>query len=196
MPVSYKNRKGVTYYLCQGQTKTGKPRYYFAREPKEDSPAQVPEGYRISESVNGKVSLVIVRPQIIFSEELAIVEKAIRRHPKSEDYRVDIKKNQIVVYEREGPDMDSFVESFSKIGLFPADEVRRKVSKILIEDAHYRPILRFTLEGPKERTFKVERWSFLGGIDDWIDIGQFGKLDELANRLIPLLGTDDFFDSY
>src|SRR5947207_1438331 len=31
MPVSYTNRKGVTYTLYRGQTKTGKPRYYFGR---------------------------------------------------------------------------------------------------------------------------------------------------------------------
>jgi len=34
MPVTYTNRKGHTYYLCQGVTKTGKSRYYFAREPR------------------------------------------------------------------------------------------------------------------------------------------------------------------
>lgn len=34
MPVIYINRKGWTYYLCQTVTKTGKPRYYFAREQK------------------------------------------------------------------------------------------------------------------------------------------------------------------
>ena len=106
MPVSYTNRKGVTYYLCQSLTKTGKPRYYFSREPKEASPEQIPEGCRISESVNGIVSLVIDRPQLIFPEELAVVEKEISRHPKSENYRVDIKKDQIVVYERQGPDVD------------------------------------------------------------------------------------------
>ena len=29
MPVSYTNRKGVAYTLYRGQTRTGKPRYYF-----------------------------------------------------------------------------------------------------------------------------------------------------------------------
>ncbi len=29
MPVMYTNRKGMTYYLCQGKTASGKPRYYF-----------------------------------------------------------------------------------------------------------------------------------------------------------------------
>jgi|GEM_PF-3959171 len=38
MPISYTNRKGSTLYLCQGTTKTGKVRYYFAREPKGNEP--------------------------------------------------------------------------------------------------------------------------------------------------------------
>jgi hypothetical protein len=40
MPITYTNRKGVTYHLCRGVTKTGKPRYYFAREPKSDLPSR------------------------------------------------------------------------------------------------------------------------------------------------------------
>jgi hypothetical protein len=31
MPVTYTNRKNVTYYLGQTVTKTGKPRYTLAR---------------------------------------------------------------------------------------------------------------------------------------------------------------------
>lgn len=196
MPVSYKNRKGVTYYLCQGQTKTGKTRYYFAREPNEDSPEEMPEGYRISESVNGIVSLVIDRPQLIYPEEMAVVEKAIRRHPKSEDYRAAIKKNQILVYERQGPDVDRILEVLEDFTLIPPDEPRRQVREKLIEGAQYSPIIRFNLKDSRERTFEVERWCFLGKIEDWIDIWQPGKLDELVKKLIPKLGTDAFFDLY
>jgi hypothetical protein len=36
MPFTYTNRRGDTYYLCQSTTKTGKPRYVFAREQRED----------------------------------------------------------------------------------------------------------------------------------------------------------------
>jgi hypothetical protein len=31
MPISYTNRKGITYTLYRGETKTGKPRFYFGR---------------------------------------------------------------------------------------------------------------------------------------------------------------------
>jgi len=58
MPITYANRKGLTYYLCKTVTKSGKPRYVFTREPKGEPVEQVPEGYAIRESVNGVVSLV------------------------------------------------------------------------------------------------------------------------------------------
>ena len=74
MPITYTNRKGVTYYLCRGVTKTSKPRYYFAREPKSEPVEQIPEGFKISESVNGIVSLVRDRPALIQPEEARYLE--------------------------------------------------------------------------------------------------------------------------
>ncbi len=196
MSVKYTNRKGVTYYLCQGMTKTGQVRYHFAREPKSDSPDQIPEGFRISESVNGKVYLVKDLPQIIFPEELAIVEKAIGRHFKKDDYRADIKKDQIVIYERLGPDVDALASLFGGVSRLPPDKVKKILDEQLGDTARYNPIMRFILKDRTERIYIAERWSFLGDIDDWIDIGASGKLDDLARELIPKLDTDDFYDLF
>jgi hypothetical protein len=52
MSITYTNRKGVTLYLCRSVTKTGKPRYYFAREQKGEPVEAIPEGYRVGESVS------------------------------------------------------------------------------------------------------------------------------------------------
>ena len=82
MPVTYTNRKGTTYFLCKGTTKTGKPRYFFAREPKGEAINAIPEGYQIEESVNGIVSLAKDRPRLIAPEETTAVEAALKRHPK------------------------------------------------------------------------------------------------------------------
>lgn len=72
MPVTYTNRKGVTYYLCRGVTKTGKPRYYFAREIKGEPVDEIPEGFTISESVNAVVSLVRDHPSQILPNEIGL----------------------------------------------------------------------------------------------------------------------------
>ena len=100
MPVTYTNRKGYTYYLCRGVTKTGKPRYYFARELKGEPVEEIPEGYEISESVNGIVSLVKARPAQIRPEEIEAVRAAVERHPKPHNYRVNVKPDRIEVSAR------------------------------------------------------------------------------------------------
>lgn len=196
MPVTYTNRKGHTYYLYQGMTKTGKLRYYFTRQQKDGSPDQIPDGYRISESVNGVVSLVIDRPQLILPQEVASVEAALARHPKSRDYRVAVQKNQIVIYERLEPDVDTLSEIFGEFSPLPSDIVKRRLQEQLDKTARFNPIMCFILVDQEERNFKAERWCYLGNVEDWIDIGESGRIDNLARRLVPKLGTDDFFELY
>src|SRR5438270_7792681 len=83
MPISYTNRKGKTYVLYRGQTRTGKPRYYFGYpDQSEGEPVtELPPGFTISESVNGVVSLVKVRPSLIQPEEVAAFEAEVQQHP-------------------------------------------------------------------------------------------------------------------
>jgi hypothetical protein len=196
MPVVYTNRKSRTYYLCQGTTKTGKVRYFFACHPKDGSPDQIPEGYRISESVNGVVSLVKDRPQLILPQEVASIEAALDRHPKGRDYRVAVQKNQIVIYERLGPDAELLSAIFGELSPLSPGIARKRVQEQLDKKARFSPIMRFILDDPGDRSFKAERWCYLGGIDDWVEIGETGRLDRLTRRLIPKLGTDAFFELF
>src|SRR5437762_982221 len=120
MPITYTNRRGVTFYLCQSTTKTGKPRYYFAREPRGSPVERVPEGFRISESANGLVSLERDRPSQILPAEVAAVEAAIARHPKPRDYHVGVKRDRIEISERLGSDSDHLLAALSGVlGLPP-----------------------------------------------------------------------------
>jgi hypothetical protein len=192
MPVTYTNWRGVTYYLCRGITKTGKPRYYFAREPKGEPVEQIPEGWKISESVNGTVSLVKDRPVQIRPEELKAVEAAVQRHPKSYNYRVAVRDNRIEIYERVGPDLDEFITGLGKVGLLVPG--RAEGLRELLEDrTRFTPVLRFILVDAEQRTFCTERWCYLGSIDDWIDVGPMGPVDRLARQWIPKLDTDALF---
>ena len=196
MPVTHTNRKGVTYYLRRTVTKTGKPRYVFAREPKGELVEQIPEGWRISESVNGIVSLVRDRPAQILPQELAAVEAAVGRHPKSHNYRVAVKRNRIEVYERVGPDADDVLNIFTKIGLGDPG-MRHRIEGLRADmdrRAQFTPALRFILADAEQRTFYTKRWCYLGSIDDWIHVGSRGPLDRLARQWIPRLGTDALFE--
>src|SRR6266566_8379779 len=97
MSISYTNRKGVTYTLYRGQTKTGKPRYYCGRPDQNQGEAvtELPASFTISESVNGVVSLVKERPSLIQPEEVATIEAAVQQHPQACGYRVGVKHDRI-----------------------------------------------------------------------------------------------------
>jgi hypothetical protein len=195
MPVSYTNRKGVTYTLYRGQTKTGKPRYYFGRPDQGQSEpvTELPPGYTIIESVNGVVSLTKDHPALIGPEEVAAVESTVQQHPEAHRYRVAIKGNRIEVYEQVGPDYnelarDLHLPSLSRPGL--AEELRALEERY----ARFTPVLRFILLDQARRLFGVQRMSSLGGIDDWLELGQTGPVAKLARAIIPTLGTEQFYE--
>ena len=196
MPVSYTNRKGVSYILYRGRTRTSKPRYYFGRPGQsQDEPVpDIPPGFTISESFNGVVSLVKDRPALIQPEEVAAVEAAIQQHPGARRYRVAVKGNRIEVYERVGPDYNALVSELHIPGLSRpglAEELRALEE----HHAHYTPVLRFTLLDPKLRLFSVERMCHLGSIDGWLELHvQTGSVSKLARELIPTLGTEQFYE--
>ena len=193
MPVTYTNCKGRTYYLCRGVTKTGKPRYYFSREPKGEPVEEMPEGYEIRESVNGVVSLAKKRPTQLSLREIEAVEAAVERHPKAENYRVDAKQDRITVYERVGPGAGDLIADFERAGLMISGRADR-LREILDRRARFTPVMRFTLVDAERRRFGVQRMLYRGGRERWIDLTERGPVDKLARRLIPLLGTEQFFE--
>ena len=196
MPVSYTNRKGVTYTLYRGQTRTGKPRYYFGRPGQDQGEpvSEIPPGFTISESVNGVISLAKDRPALIQPEEVAAVEAAVQQHPQARRYRVAVKGKRIEVYEQVGPDYNALVSELHIPGLSRpglAEELRDLEER----HAHYTAVLRFTLLDPKQRLFSVERMCYLGSIDGWLELhGQTGPVAKLAHALIPTLGTEQFYE--
>jgi hypothetical protein len=191
MPVTYSNRKGITYYLCRGVTKTGKPRYFFTREPKGELVAQIPTGFKISESVNGCVSLVKDRPMQLLPEEIAVVEAAMGRHPRARNYRISVKHDRIEIYEEVGPDAEDLIAALTAQELGTPDLAER-IRAERERYAQFTPVLRFILTNAKCRTFRAKRAPYFDGA--WIDWGKTGPIDRLARQLIPKLGTDQFFE--
>ena len=195
MPVTYTNRKGITYTLCQGVTKTGKPRYAFMRDPEGKRVVEkVPKGWEISESVNGIVSLVRGRVQKLLPGEIAAVEEAVRRHPKARNYRVNVRHDRIEVYEKAGPDLDGLVSGLKELGVLVGGR-EAKLQKVLDDRAQFAPVLQFILEDEGTRAYRAERWCYSGSIDGWLFVNT-GPAEQLARQMIPTLGTDEFFELF
>src|SRR5712692_799592 len=148
MPISYTNRKGVTYMLYRGQ---GEP------------VTELPPGFTISESVNGVVSLVKDHPSLIQPEEVAAIEAAVQQHPEARRYRVAVKRDRIEVYEQVGPDYDALLGELHMVGLSSPGLAER----LQAEEEHYArytPVFRFILLDPTRR-FGAQRMCYLGRVD-------------------------------
>jgi hypothetical protein len=98
---TYTNREGQTYYLHEGRTKTGKPRYFFAKTVREGALAEMPEGFEASESLNAVVS---VRRKgkhrsTISDADLKRVRDEVRRHAHLRAHEVRAERDAIIVHE-------------------------------------------------------------------------------------------------
>jgi hypothetical protein len=176
-------------------TKTGKPRYAFVRNPQDRRVVEeIPPGWTISESVNGIVSLVKERPQKLLPQEVTAVEEAVREHPKERNYRVNVRHDSIEVYESVGPDADGLISDLRGLG-FMTRTKEADLRAILEGSAQFTPVLRFILVDEEARIYRAERWCYSGSIDDWIYVDT-GPLEKLAQRMIPTLGTDAFFELF
>lgn len=191
MTIIHTNRKGKTYYLHQGTTKTGNPKYFFALRDEGDLVDTVPPGYEIYENPNGQVFLRRIRPQLITDEEVATVEAGMRQHCRLENYIVDVKKDAILIYTPD-QDVDLLAETFE---IFPGVQVER--AKAALQSVlSYSPMLQFVLVDEEKRLFETRRYCFLGSIDDWISISGAEPLSELVPTYVQYLGEDSYYDLY
>ncbi|MFW9262856.1 hypothetical protein [Nostoc sp. CALU 546] len=189
MPIKYENRKGQTYYLYQGITKTGKPKYFFSMKSEGHLVETMPDGYEIYENPNAQVFLRKVQPKIITDEERANVEEGIKKFSSLQDYQIDIKQEIITIYTA-----DQDVNLLSELLNFSGrNEMREGKTKLRLSIS-YSPMLRFVLIDRAQRTFLTQRYCFLGRIDDWIEIGKQGNLQGLVENYVKHLGQESFFE--
>ncbi|MBW1703537.1 MAG: hypothetical protein JRJ86_00025 [Deltaproteobacteria bacterium] len=199
MPVEYKNRRGKTYYLHEGRTKTGKPKYHFSLKNNGELVAEIPYGYEIYEHPGtGGVFLRKKLPQLITNIEKDAIEKELKKKEGSRRYLFDIKGKIITIWES-NQDIEVLRDLFRDVQ--PTSLNGRSDNVSAIEDminiaATYGPVMKFTIEDEKKRTFIAERYCFLGSIDDWIHIGEPDSLKNLVKKYLKHLDEDSFFDLF
>ncbi|WP_427159803.1 hypothetical protein ACQFX9_28095 [Aliinostoc sp. HNIBRCY26] len=189
MTINYVNRKGQLYYLHQGTTKTGKPKYFFSMKSEGNLLETIPDGYEIYENPNTQVFLRKVQPKVITDEEKAIVEAGVKQFSNLQDYQMDIKKEIITVYT---PDQD--INVLSSLINFSSQDKLSEAQNILKRSISYSPMLRFILIDEHQRIFITQRYCFLGRIDDWINIGESNNLQALVKKYVKHLGQESFFE--
>jgi hypothetical protein len=166
MAVHHVNRRDQTYYLHQGITKTGKPKYFFSKKSEGNLADGIPDSFEVYENPNAQVFLRKIQPKLITDEEVALVDQGMKQFSEVKYYLIDVKKDTIIIYEA-AQDVDALIELF---GIFPRAQ-EKGVQSILAKALSYSPIMQFVLIDEDRRTFITQRYCFRGSIDDWINIG-------------------------
>lgn len=202
MVIQYNNRVGKTYYLFEGKTKTGKPRYFFSLQQSGKGKAigKIPEGYETYEHPeNAQVFLRKKRPRLITDIEEHFVKKHVNSMKRSKRYRVDCKGEYITIYESDADTenlKDILGDLLNNIPTRPGVNADDAMTAILnMADQHYTAVLRFCLVDKKKRMFTVERFCFRGSIEDWIYLDGSGDFRKIVKKHVKILGTEEFFES-
>ena len=69
-----------------------------------------------------------------------------------------------------------------------------KLNDVFEKSLTYSPMLRFSLESEDQREFLVQRYCFLGSIDDWIHLESSSSLKDMVKKYCKHLGKESFFD--
>jgi hypothetical protein len=189
MAVIWKNRREDIYYLHEGRTKTGKPKYYFARSDKGMIVDNIPDGYEIYENPNAQVFLRKKLVSLIKDEELDLVERGVRQYADLKNFIVDRKERTMTVFlpDQDLEDLKAELQRFAFVST-------EKLNDVFEKSLTYSPMLRFSLESEDQREFLVQRYCFLGSIDDWIYLESSSSLKDMVKKYCTHLGKESFFD--
>jgi hypothetical protein len=189
MAVIWQNRREDIYYLHEGRTKTGKPKYYFSRSDEGMIVDNIPDGYEIYENPNAQVFLRKKMVSRIKDEELDLVERGVRQYTDLKNFIVDRKERTITVFlpDQDLEDLKAELQRFAFVST-------EKLNDVFEKSLTYSPMLRFSLESEDQREFLVQRYCFLGSIDDWVYLESSSSLRDMVKKYCKHLGKESFFD--
>ena len=147
MTYTHTNRKDKIYYLHQGKTKTGKPKYYFSQSDKGDTIDSIPDGYEVYENANAQVFLRRIQPKIITKEEVNLVKDAIKRYTKLSHFFVEAKGDKIIVHTPDQEVNDELISKLSPFALLKNIDIKQYFEK----RASFTPVMRFVLSDKEKR---------------------------------------------
>jgi hypothetical protein len=193
MGLEYVNRRGERYYLLQGKTKSGKPKYYVSRKADGTAVERMPDGYEFHESPErGIVSVRKIRPTRLLPQEREQLATWIRELAGIEHFLVDVQDDSLVVY-TPGNSPSESARLVDKLFGGSAKDSAHTVAWIS-QHAHYMPMFRFKVVEADKRHFSVERWCYLGSIDDWFYLAGAQPLQAQACKYLPYLNEESFYD--
>jgi hypothetical protein len=187
------NRHGDAYFLQCKTGADGKAKYSFARKLSGSPAKNLPDGYEVRENPeSAQVTLRKVKPTLIRADEKQLLEAMIRGQKPKLLFIVDAEDRSLVVYTS---DMDADVRVNMLSHIFPMNaQTACGMRDNMIANATYAKMMRFTLIDIEKRLFNMDRWCFMGSIDDWYFIEGERPLATLAEKYVRHLGEESFFE--
>ena len=193
--MEHTNRKGDRYFVFEGKTKTGKPKYFVSRKPTSDGGNQIeslPEAFELFEDPSSHVVTVRRRkPTRIKQFEADLVRDLAIRLSSHSAVQALIDGDYIVLY---APDEDSLqlAKDFeSMFGSFTS------AAKSIVSRGRYTAVMRFKLVDEDQRLYQISRYCFRSSIDGWLSLpSRSAPLETLARKYFPHLGEDSFYELF
>jgi len=148
----------------------------------------MPDGFTVSESINGVVSVRREDPSaaVVPEEDVRAVETVVGRHSHLRGYCVRAVGNAVVIFEPH-PRPNELREFAQRLGNThrALGFVEERMGK-----AQYVPVMKFEPEGAGYVAFRMT----YRGKGGWSWPLRSGKLCDLARKFVASIGTEEFFD--
>jgi hypothetical protein len=188
--LTHRNRRGQVYYLHQGVTKKGAPKYFFAKTVGPGALADMPAGYELAESVNGVVSVRRATDSVIPETDVQFVREALAKVPHLARHVVERKGEAIIVHEPEG---GASVDDLGGLAREMGVSRQRLEAFTQRPPKRYTPVMKFEPESAgKPGEYVASRMTYRGD-GGWRSLST-GPLSLLVPRLVPHIGRESFFE--
>lgn len=183
MAVTHQNRRGDTYYLSRRRTEGGRIRYVFSKEPKGELVDTIPEGYEVFEHPTGQVFLRKQVESLFPDEAFHEIEQHMGELFRHEQFILERKRTEVVIH-------------FAEVnpGFVPGSAaVPDAIEELVRRSLEYMPMMRIVYSTDSGEYY-VERYCFLGGIDDWVILDGSASARTLVRKYCKHLGKESFYE--
>ncbi len=196
MAVTHTNRHEKTFYLHEGTTTTGKPKFFFSLRKEGNLALAIPAEFEVHENADARVSIRRIPPKIIDDQELEVIKDVMKKESGVQHYWIEVKANSIIIStadEEEGG-IDEWAACYPPyiIRQIPREKLERMYRSKLI----FMAMMMFELVDAETRRFITKRYCFSGSIDRWITIGSSGSLQDNVQEFVKHLGNESFYELF
>ena len=151
----------------------------------------MPEGFEVSESVNGVVAVRRSTGSTCVPEaDVQLVRASVAKAPHLSRYVIDRKGDAIIIYEPErGLGASDMAGLANELGLS-----RQRVEAVMSRrPQRYTPVMKFEPAAPLPKSGYVVSRMIYRGDGGWMSLS-IGPLEDLVRRMLPHIGRESFFE--